>query len=91
VVSTMTYMLNQCSVCLDSHLFCQKSCFIYVICIYLCILVSNTFPFQMIFMSFKINTTGVTSGAGSANPSASPSIFKGVLCCSIFSFLCNVL
>ena len=35
--------------------FVGSSCFIYVICIY--VLVSNTIPFQMMFVSFNSNTT----------------------------------
>jgi hypothetical protein len=38
-----------------SMCFVGSSCFINVICIYL--LVSNTIPFQMMFMSFNSNTT----------------------------------
>ena len=40
-----------------------------------------------------INTTGATSGAGTAYPSGAPvftPVFTG-LCCSIFSFLCSVM
>jgi hypothetical protein len=33
----------------------KKTCFIYVICIY--VLVSNTIPSQMMFVSFNSNTT----------------------------------
>jgi hypothetical protein len=42
----------------------------------------------------KSNTTGVTSGTGTAYPSESTEFspgFQWVLCRSIFSFLCNVL
>jgi hypothetical protein len=41
-----------CSIHLYSHLFVGCSCFIYVICIHLRILVSNTFPYQMMFMFY---------------------------------------
>jgi hypothetical protein len=42
----------------------DKRCFINVICIYLHTLVSNTYQYQMMFVSFITNTTGVTSEAG---------------------------
>ena len=45
-------------------------------------------------MSFKSNMTGVTSEAGTANPSGAPKFTLGFLwdsSCSIFSFLCSVL
>ena len=52
------------------------SCFIYVICIHLRILVSNTFPYQMMFMTFNssYSTTGVTSWAGTNNSFRAPDI-----------------
>jgi hypothetical protein len=47
----------------------------------------------MIFVSLNSNTTGVTCGAGSSSLSGIPEFTTGFyweLCCSIFSFLCNV-
>ena len=61
--------------------------FIYVICIYLRILVSNT-----IFMPDHVRA--VTCGAGTVNPSGAPACTLGFWwcsCCSIFSFLHSVL
>jgi len=52
------------------------------------------FPCQMMFMSFNSNMTGVTYGAGTANPSGAPEFtpsLKWGPCCSIFRFLCSVL
>jgi hypothetical protein len=46
---------------------------------------------QMILVSFSSNTTGVTSGAGTANSSGAPEFtlgFKWGPCYSIFSFIC---
>ena len=54
-------------------------------CIYLRILM---------FVSFNSNATGVTSGAGPANPPGAPEFTSGFSwcsCCSIFWFLCSVL
>ena len=49
------------------------------------------FLFQMMFVSFISNTTGVTSGAGTSNPSMSFSpVFSEVGVVQIFSFLCGV-
>jgi hypothetical protein len=47
--------------------FVGSSCFIYVNCIYLRILMSNTISYQMMFVSFNNTTTGVTCGACTAN------------------------
>ena len=55
---------------------------------------SSRFLFRMMFVSFDSNTTDVTCGAGTANPSGVPEFIPGVKwgsCCSICSFLCNVL
>jgi len=41
-----------------------------------------------------MNTTGVTSGEGTANPSGAPVFIPGYMmgsCYSIFSFMCSVL
>jgi len=35
------------------------------------------FPYQMMFVSFNINTTGVTCGEGTANPSRAPELTPG--------------
>jgi hypothetical protein len=46
------------------------------------------------FVLFNRNTTGVTSGAGTANLFGAPEFTPGFYwasCCSNFSFLCNVL
>ena len=45
------------------------------------------FPYQMMFVSFNTNTTGVTCGSETSD------IFRGTRCscCSTFSFLCSVL
>jgi len=47
-------------------LFVRSSCFIYIICIYLLILVSNIIPHQIIYVLFNSNMTGVTDGAGTS-------------------------
>ena len=55
---------------------------------------ATRFPYQMMFMSLNSNTTGVTCGARTANPSGAHEFTPGIKwgsCCSIFSFLCNVL
>ena len=53
--------------------------FIYVICICTCTGVQHEFHiYQMIFLSFKSNTAGVTSVAGTTNPSGVHSCFIGV-------------
>lgn len=57
---------------LCSHLFCGKSCFIYVIYIHLrtlCIDVSKAKSISDKSVSFNGNTTGFTSGAGTVYPS----------------------
>jgi len=38
-----------------------------------------------------MNTTGATSGAGTAYPRGTPEFTPGFSGCSIFSFLCRVL
>ena len=45
------------------------------------------FPYQMMFVSFNTNTTGVTCGSETSD------IFRGTRCscCSTFSFLCSAL
>jgi len=45
--------------------FVEGSCFVYVVFIYVywC---STLFPYLMMFVSLKSNTTGVTCGAGTA-------------------------
>ena len=55
---------------------------------------STRFTYQMIFMSFKSNTTGVISEAGITNPSEAPEFtpgFNSGVALSILSFLCRVL
>ena len=52
------------------------------------------FPCQRLFVYFNSNTRGVSCGTGTAYPSRAPEFTPGFLwgsCCSIFSFLCNVL
>jgi len=34
------------------------------------------FPYQMMFVSFNYNTTGISCGAGTANPSGAPEIIQ---------------
>ena len=49
---------------------------------------------MMTFVSFDCNTTGVTCGSGTDNPSGKPKFSPGFWLCScysILSFLCNVL
>ena len=56
-------------------------------------MVSTRFPFQMMFVSFNSNTTGVNSGTGSADTTGTSgftSSFKWGSCYSIFSFMCMV-
>jgi hypothetical protein len=71
--------------------FLGNSCFIYVICIYLCILASNR-----ISTSDNSNTTSVTSGSETAYPSGVPefipsSCFVGFMLLHLhFSVLCFV-
>ena len=55
---------------INPSIYYSGSCFIYVICIYLCLLVFNTIPYHMMFESFISNTTGATSGAETVNASA---------------------
>ena len=38
---------------------------------------ATRFPCQMMFVSFNSNTTGVTGGAGIANPSGAPELTAG--------------
>ena len=85
-----------------THLFLRGSWFIYYrvyvlfmlfvfIYVYWC---PTRFIYQMLFVSFNSNTTVVTRGAGTADPSGAPEFtpsFWWGSCCSIFYFLCNVL
>ena len=51
------------------------------------------FPYQML-VPVNSSMTGITSGEGTANPSGAHefnSDFQLCSCCSIISFLCNVL
>ena len=77
------------------HLFCREFMFFNAICICIDVYWCPTrFPYQMIFLSCNSKTTGVTSGGGIDIPSRAPEFTPGYLwgsCCSIFSFLCNVL
>ena len=87
------FRVKQCSICLDSHLFCKGSyisilfVFIYA---YWC---ATQFPFQMLFVSLNNIMKGFTYGAGTANASGAlelnPPFWNSS--CSIFSFLCYVL
>ena len=78
-----------------SLLIYKESYFIHVICIYFltqywC---PTTFPYQIMLMSFNYHTTGVTSGARTANTSGALEFFLGFkrgLCWTIFSSLGNV-
>ena len=76
------------------NLLCRGSCFIYgcgFIYVYWC---PARLPFQMMFVSFNSNTTGVTSRAGTANPSGTPQFtprFQRGSCYSIFGLICVVL
>ena len=45
---------------------------ILVVFIYVCL-----FPYRMMFVSFNSSTTGVTSEAGTANPSGAPGFTPG--------------
>ena len=59
------------------------------ICIYLRLLVSTRFPYQMMFVQFNTNKMAVTYGAGMANPSGAPNFtpaFQWGSCCSILFF-----
>jgi hypothetical protein len=70
--------------------FVGSSCFIYVNCIYLRMLMSNTISYQIMFVSFKNTTWCVTCGVGTANPSGANECTPGFLrgsCFSIFSFM----
>ena len=73
--------------------FVGGSCCIYVICIYLRILVSNTISISDDKCRLTV-TRRMSHGAGTANPSVAPEInpgFQWDQCCSISSFLCNAL
>jgi hypothetical protein len=50
-----------------SHLFCQG--FMFYLCLFYFYVnwCPSRFPFQMMFVSFNSYTTGITSGAGTAN------------------------
>jgi len=73
--------------------FVGSSCFIKIfVFIYWC---PTRFLYQMMFVSFNGNTTGVTSGTGTSNPSGAPqftSCFCGVrvdqslVFCEVFSW-----
>ena len=66
---------------------------------WICLVCRNYNPIISSFMTFhrvckKSNATGATCGGETAYPSAAPEFtpdFKWCSCCSIFSFLCNVL
>ena len=65
--------------------------FMLFVCIYVywC---PTRFLYQMMFVSFNSNTTGVTCRAGTSNYSGSPAFttsFQQDSCNSIFSFLCS--
>ena len=67
VVKSGTFTaLKRCSIRLDTHLFCREFMLIVFIYAYWC---PTQFPYQMMFVSFNSTTTGVTCGAGTANPS----------------------
>jgi hypothetical protein len=65
--------------------------------LYLCYLYLFTytqFPYQMMFVSLNLSTTGVSSRTGTSYPSGTSEFtpgFKWCTCCSIFSFLGNIL
>ena len=88
VVKSGTFTaLKWCSIRLDTHLFCREFMLIVFIYAYWC---PTQFPYQMMFVSFNSTTTGVTCGAGTANPSGAHECTAGFLrgsCSSIFSFL----
>ena len=77
--------------CLTHICFVRVSCFIYVfIYVYWC---PTWFPYQMMFVSFSSNTTGVACGAGTTHPSGAPDftpIFVGfvLLLCFVDRCLC---
>jgi hypothetical protein len=58
------FCLKQCSVRLYPHLICSG--FMFYLCYYLRILVSNTISISIMLLSFNSNTAGGTSGAGTA-------------------------
>ena len=66
--------------------FVRGSCFINVICI-----CPTRFPYQMIFVSFNSNTTGVTCGAGKVNLSRTPEFTPRFLVGFVQSLVFNVL
>jgi len=45
---------------------------------YILFCLKKLFQCQVLFVSFKSNTTGVTSGAGTINPSRGPPVFSRV-------------
>jgi hypothetical protein len=66
-------------------IFCTEKPFYYIM--------QNIILF-ILFASFNSKTTGVRCGAGTANPSRTPEYTPRFLrgwCCSVFSFLCNIL
>ena len=78
---------KQCLVRLTSICFVGDSCFIYVICIYLRMMVSTTILYQTIVVSFDSNTTDTIIGTGTAYPYGTAAVCS---CSSIFSFLCSI-
>ena len=58
---------------LGGYVLCMSFVFIYE---YWC---PTRFPYQMMFVSYSSNTTGVTCGAGTANPYGVPEFTPGFL------------
>ena len=85
---------KSCSILLDFHLFCIRVDVPLMLFVFIYAYWRPTrFPHQMMSMSFISNTTGVTYGARTADPSGAPMFtpdFWWDLICSIFSFLCNI-
>lgn len=88
VISGTISMYKQCLGRLTSICFVGDSCFIYVICIYLRMMVSTRILYQTMFVSFDSNTTGTIIGSGIVLPYGSASMCS---CSSILSFLCSIL
>jgi hypothetical protein len=57
------FRVKRCLICLNSHLSCRDSCFIYAICIFYVYWCPTRFPYQIMFASLNSNTTDVTCGA----------------------------
>jgi hypothetical protein len=57
------FRVKRCLICLNSHLSCRDSCFIYAICIFYVYWCPTRFPYQIMFVSLNSNTTDVTYGA----------------------------